>query len=199
MMIAPARRSRSTTMASRAAGGWPASTVEPPSVVMPASSNRSFSEIGMPEICEAAGRPALRSASRRPAAARAESACTRMKARAPSPAGFWMAASASSTSWLLLTEPAARRRDSSAIDDIPIALPLASGAWADALGQKENMPVAAARPADCCRKVRRCCCCCVMALSSGWMGGPRGSLHSGRGRCVAGCYNVRGRAARLFS
>jgi hypothetical protein len=81
----------------------------------------------MPEIGEADGRPLLRSASSRAAAARADSACTWMKVRAPSPAGFWMAASASSTSWLLLSVPAARRRDISAIDSWPIALPAVSG------------------------------------------------------------------------
>src|SRR5262249_17665619 len=48
MMTVPAFFNRSTTLESRVAGGVPTSTFEPPSVVTPASSNRSLIEIGMP-------------------------------------------------------------------------------------------------------------------------------------------------------
>jgi hypothetical protein len=140
----------------------------------------------MPEIGEADARPLLRSASSRAAVLRADAACTWMKVRAPSPAGFWMAASASSTSWLLLSDPAARRRDISAIDSWPMALPAASGAWASAFGKAESRPTAAAAPAVCCRKVRRLLLLLLMALSPG--GWARGSLHSGRGATLAGRY-----------
>jgi hypothetical protein len=69
-ITAPAFRSRSTTAESRAAGAAPESTVEPPRVTTPASSNRSLSESGTPaSACSLS--PARRRASTRSAAASA--------------------------------------------------------------------------------------------------------------------------------
>src|SRR5437879_9013122 len=57
MMTAPAFFNRSTTVESRVAAGVPTSTFDPPSVVTPASSNRSLIEIGMPASADSFAPP----------------------------------------------------------------------------------------------------------------------------------------------
>lgn len=111
MITAPAARRRATAGASTFATGASASTLEPARVTSPATSNKSFTETGRPSTAERMI-PVLRSRSAWSASARADSAYTFMKARAPSPAGSAIRANACSTSSRLLVLPADRSRDS---------------------------------------------------------------------------------------
>ena len=112
MMIAPAVFNRSTTVESRVAAGVPTSTFDPPSVVTPASSNRSLIEIGMPASAGSFA-PSRRRASTWSAAASASLSCTLRKVREPSPCGSLIAASACRTSSRLVIFPLARSSESS--------------------------------------------------------------------------------------
>ena len=103
---APAARRRATAGASVAAGSCPR-IFEPARVTSPATSNRSFRDTGSPSTGERRT-PALRSRSEKSASASALSAYTLMKARAPSPAGSAMRASACSVRRRLVVRPAAR-------------------------------------------------------------------------------------------
>src|SRR5262249_31401916 len=97
----PSFLNRSPPLESRAAAGVPTSTFEPPSVVTPASSNRSLIEIGMPASAGSFA-PPRRCASTWSAAASDSLSCTLRKVREPSPCGSLIAASACSTSWRLV-------------------------------------------------------------------------------------------------
>jgi hypothetical protein len=112
-ITAPAARSRATAGASAFAGGAWARSFDPARVTSPPTSNRSFTETGRPSTGERTT-PARRRPSECSASARACSAYTLRKARAPSPAGSAMRASACSTSLRLLVRPSASSRESPA-------------------------------------------------------------------------------------
>src|SRR5688572_21980275 len=118
MMMAPAARSRSTATASRVAAGALASTFEPARVTWPASSKLSLTDMGTPASAGSVA-PRLCSASTRSEPARADSRCTFKKARAPSPSGDAMAASARSTSSRLVILRAVRSLRSADVPPLP--------------------------------------------------------------------------------
>ncbi|CFP65152.1 Uncharacterised protein [Bordetella pertussis] len=78
-------------------------------VVSPATSNRSLIEMGRPSMAERVT-PAARSASAARASARACSAYTRVKTRAPSPAGSAARARAACVSPLEVSRPSCKAR-----------------------------------------------------------------------------------------
>jgi uronate dehydrogenase len=110
----PAASMRATTGALAFASGALASTAEPAGVGSPAMSNRSFNAIGIPAYGPGV-RPAPRSKSAASAMARAWSAWTLMKARAPSPVESAILARLSSISDRLVIVPSARAWASSSI------------------------------------------------------------------------------------
>ena len=105
-MIAPAWRSRRTTVASVFGRCGIGERLDPARVMSPATSNRSFTDTGMPASGEGT-MPCARRASLARASASADSRCVRRNTRAPSPEGAAMRVSASSTSaWLVVLRAA---------------------------------------------------------------------------------------------
>src|SRR6478672_4357720 len=155
MMTAPAFFNRSTTLESRVAGGVPTSTFDPPSVVTPASSNRSLIEIGMPASADSFT-PPRRWASARSAAASASLSCTLRKVRAPSPWGSLIAASACSTSRRLVIFWLARSCESSTMVIVASSCPGPPCARTGSM--RQSAALATAKPprrAEPCKKSRR--------------------------------------------
>ena len=106
-ITAPAAIRRSMTGALRTAGGASRNTAEPAVVTSPATSNKSFTETGMPSSGERT-MPAARRVSLARAAARARSRLRCVNTRAPSPAASCARAKAASARVSAVVRPVAK-------------------------------------------------------------------------------------------